>query len=275
MQDYNDAVSYLRDLKSGIKNSNSFYSRFENEDHYKVSSMDIGELKTQVDGISNAQGDMDLVDEINRSLVPFEGYGDNATPEAKRKHEDFINKVTTLWEKYGKDKYDTVEDFYYGEFYTGAGGNVYKAAEEKAKGVAYTTKSGQNITWQSLYDNAVAAEDLANRLNTYSKNSDWDELSKGKDVSSDPDRQSDYDRTKAPQDEPVKMIWYMNAEELIIIANKRLCKQASEETRQIVKMMCDEVLSVCPEFDGLFVPMCQYHGGKCHEMFSCKNKNLS
>jgi thymidylate synthase ThyX len=89
------------------------------------------------------------------------------------------------------------------------------------------------------------------------------------------DRQSDYDRTKAPQDEAVKMIWYMNAEELMIIANKRLCKQASEETRQIVKMMCDEVLSVCPEFDGLLVPMCQHHGGKCHEMFSCKNKNPS
>ena len=89
------------------------------------------------------------------------------------------------------------------------------------------------------------------------------------------DRQNDYDRTKAPQDEPVKMIWYMNAEELMIIANKRLCNQASEETRQIVKMMCDEVLRTCPEFDGLLVPMCQYHGGKCHEMFSCKNKNPS
>ena len=89
------------------------------------------------------------------------------------------------------------------------------------------------------------------------------------------DRQSEYDRNKAPQDESVKMIWYMNAEELMIIANKRLCNQASEETRQIVKMMCDEVLNVCPEFDGLLVPMCQYQGGKCHEMFSCKNKNPS
>ena len=89
------------------------------------------------------------------------------------------------------------------------------------------------------------------------------------------DRQSDYDRNKAPQDESVKMIWYMNAEELMIIANKRLCNQASAETRQIVKMMCDEVLRVCPEFDDLLVPMCQYHGGKCHEMFSCKNKKSS
>ena len=60
----------------------------------------------------------------------------------------------------------------------------------------------------------------------------------------------------------------------MIVANKRLCKQASEETRQIVKMMCNEVLGVCPEFNGLLVSMCQYQGGVCHEMFSCKNKNM-
>lgn len=89
------------------------------------------------------------------------------------------------------------------------------------------------------------------------------------------DRQSDYDRTKAPQDEYVRMIWYMNAEELMVIANKRLCRQASEETTEIVRMMCDEVLKVCPEFEGLLVPMCQYQGGVCHEIFPCKNKNPS
>ena len=87
------------------------------------------------------------------------------------------------------------------------------------------------------------------------------------------DRQSDYDRRKAPQDEPVKMIWYMNAEELMIIANKRLCKQASEETQEMVKMICDEVIRVCPEFEGLLVPMCKYHGGKCHEFYPCKSQN--
>ena len=86
------------------------------------------------------------------------------------------------------------------------------------------------------------------------------------------DRQSDYDRNKAPQDESVKMIWYMNADELMIIANNRLCKQASKETQHLVKMMCDEVMKVCPEFEGLLVPMCQYQGGKCHEIFPCKSK---
>ena len=83
------------------------------------------------------------------------------------------------------------------------------------------------------------------------------------------DRQTDYDRNSAPQNEAVSMIWDINAEELMVIANKRLCKQASEETRQVVQAMCDEVIKVCPEFKGLLVPMCVYHGGKCHEMYPC------
>jgi thymidylate synthase ThyX len=88
------------------------------------------------------------------------------------------------------------------------------------------------------------------------------------------DRQSSYDRKKAPQDATVTMRWSMEAEELMTIANKRLCKQASEETRQVVKMMCEEVLKVCPEFEGLLVPMCVYHNGKCHEMFPCKKGDV-
>ncbi len=81
------------------------------------------------------------------------------------------------------------------------------------------------------------------------------------------DRQSDYDRNSAPQNATVSMIWDMNAEELMVIANKRLCLQASEETRQVVQAMCDEVLKVAPEFDGLLVKQCQY--GRCHEMHPC------
>lgn len=83
------------------------------------------------------------------------------------------------------------------------------------------------------------------------------------------DRQNDYDRTKAPQDEMVTMLWYMNAEELMVIANKRLCNKASKETTETVRKMCDEVEKACPEFKGLLVAMCKYHNGKCHEMFPC------
>lgn len=83
------------------------------------------------------------------------------------------------------------------------------------------------------------------------------------------DRQQEYDRTKAPQDTPVDMIWDLNAEELMVVANKRLCGQADPKTREIVQMICDEAVGHCPEFDGFLVPLCQYHGGVCHEFFPC------
>jgi thymidylate synthase ThyX len=64
------------------------------------------------------------------------------------------------------------------------------------------------------------------------------------------------------------MIWDMNAEELMTIANKRLCKLASKETREVVEQMCEIVTDELPEFVGLLVPNCHY--GKCHEMYPCK-----
>lgn len=82
------------------------------------------------------------------------------------------------------------------------------------------------------------------------------------------DRQSEYDRNSAPQDAPVNMIWSMGGEELITIANKRLCLKASKETREVVKMMCNEVLLYCPEFENELVPMCK-RNGICHEMQPC------
>lgn len=83
------------------------------------------------------------------------------------------------------------------------------------------------------------------------------------------DRQSDYDRTKAPQDAPVDMCWFMNAEELMVICNKRLCKQASPETRKVIEAIRDAVLETNPEFEDLLVPMCYFRGGVCTEFFPC------
>lgn len=83
------------------------------------------------------------------------------------------------------------------------------------------------------------------------------------------DRQSAYDRNNAPQSAPVDMIWDMNGEELMVIANKRLCMQASPETRMVVEEMCNLVSEFCPEFKPFLVPMCVYHGGVCREMKPC------
>lgn len=87
------------------------------------------------------------------------------------------------------------------------------------------------------------------------------------------DRQSAYDRNFAQQNGTVCMIWDMNAEELMTIANKRLCAQASLETREVVQKMCDLVVERMPEFRGLLVPMCKYNGGVCHEMKPCGGNN--
>lgn len=83
------------------------------------------------------------------------------------------------------------------------------------------------------------------------------------------DRQNDFDRNTAPQNTPVNMIYDVNAEELMTIANKRLCGCASKETQQVVQMMCDEAIKVCPEIKEFLVPMCVHHGGVCHEMYPC------
>ncbi len=65
------------------------------------------------------------------------------------------------------------------------------------------------------------------------------------------DRQDEYDRNAARQDAPVDMIWYMNAEELMTIAEKRICKLAAKE------------------FEGLLEPHCTKYGD-CPEMKPCE-----
>lgn len=83
------------------------------------------------------------------------------------------------------------------------------------------------------------------------------------------DRQDAMDGDKASRDTPVNMILDVNAEELMVIANKRLCMKSAFNTRYVVSSMCDLVEKLCPEFAGLLVPMCQYNGGVCHEMHPC------
>lgn len=77
-------------------------------------------------------------------------------------------------------------------------------------------------------------------------------------------------RDELKQGELVSHIMSVNAQELVFMTHKRLCKQASLETRQVMKMIVDEVIKVCPEMKSVLVPLCAYRNGKCTEMFSCK-----
>lgn len=87
------------------------------------------------------------------------------------------------------------------------------------------------------------------------------------------DRQSEYNRNAARQDAPVDMIWCMNAEELLTIAEKRLCHLAAKETRDVAKEICALVIAQCPEFAGLLTPPC-VQALVCREMNPCKYENI-
>lgn len=88
------------------------------------------------------------------------------------------------------------------------------------------------------------------------------------------DRQTEYDRTKAPQDSPVDMIWDVNGEELLTICNKRLCYKASKETRDVVYKMTQLVAETNPEFVPFMVPMCFHMNMSCPEFEPCGMYNV-
>ena len=64
----------------------------------------------------------------------------------------------------------------------------------------------------------------------------------------------------------------VNAQELIFMAHKRLCKQASKETREVMQQIVKQVVAVAPYMKEVLVPLCAYRNGKCDEMFSCKGE---
>lgn len=76
-------------------------------------------------------------------------------------------------------------------------------------------------------------------------------------------------RSAKPQGEKVSHIMSINAQELIHMAHKRLCRQASPETRAVMKKIVKEVVKVAPYMEDVLVTLCHYRGGRCSEMFPC------
>ena len=82
------------------------------------------------------------------------------------------------------------------------------------------------------------------------------------------DRQSAYDRTKAPQDAPVTHVMDVNAAALMQICRMRLCGKAAPETRAVAEAIRDAIYAASPEFEGLLAPTCERYG-VCDEMRPC------
>ena len=75
-------------------------------------------------------------------------------------------------------------------------------------------------------------------------------------------------RDELPQNAPVDHTIRVNAQALIAISRKRLCSQASPETRAVWKAVIEAVRKVEPELASVCVPECVYRGF-CPEMKSC------
>lgn len=83
------------------------------------------------------------------------------------------------------------------------------------------------------------------------------------------DRQDNYDRETAPQGAMVSHMMYINAQELMAMSRRRLCNQASDYTRAVMKEICRLVEQSCPYMVGALEPMCAYRGGRCEEFYCC------
>jgi hypothetical protein len=76
------------------------------------------------------------------------------------------------------------------------------------------------------------------------------------------------DREELSQDEPVDFDGYANAQHLIDTMRKRLCFQASPETRTLAEDLKEALTIQCPELAEVLVPNCIYRCG-CPEFESC------
>ena len=76
------------------------------------------------------------------------------------------------------------------------------------------------------------------------------------------------DRNKLPQDAPVRLEMWANAQAMINISRKRLCSCASKETREIWNMVLDELMKIDEPLHDCCVPECLYRG-HCPEYKGC------
>ena len=76
------------------------------------------------------------------------------------------------------------------------------------------------------------------------------------------------DRTKLPQDAPVDFTGEANVQHLIDTMRKRLCRQASPETRRYAEDLKRELHDLQPEVSDALCPNCVYRCG-CPEISPC------
>lgn len=77
------------------------------------------------------------------------------------------------------------------------------------------------------------------------------------------------DRNTRKQTDPVNFMLSCNAQALINISRKRLCRQADAETRKVWSEVVEKIAEIEPIVAHFCVPNCVYCGGRCPEIQCC------
>ena len=68
---------------------------------------------------------------------------------------------------------------------------------------------------------------------------------------------------------PVNHGMFINAQELINMARKRLCSKTHKETRKVMEAIKKEMENIDPDLSNFMVVECEYRNGYCPELKSC------
>ena len=169
------SISEIIRGQNSLMEMSKYYSQWENEEQYKAATMSTDALKGKLDEQERliAEKEAELKDLQSRKTVASYAHGGGGytggSPYGARFQDPNISGTSDIDKEILR---------------------VQQELEALKNPIAYTTKGGQNVTWQMLYDNKYAAEDLETRYSEYSQAADWDEMSKG--IETADDTLSDY-----------------------------------------------------------------------------------
>ena len=186
---YNSVMDYLNgfggmtdELRAAYDQNAEYFNKWDTQEAYDISQMSADELRAQMDRIGAAGDDLAIVNDLlaSNNLPVFNMPDAAGSPE----YDMVMQDREYIANKYGitfSDDYEANREQLEA---------LAAQLEEMDSPVAYTTKDGQNVTWQMLLDNRAAAEDLQKRLEEYSQNADWEEKSQM--IMQQSDTDSDY-----------------------------------------------------------------------------------
>lgn len=186
---YSEVMGYLNgfggmvdDLRIAYDQNAEYFGQWDTHEAYDISQMSADELRAQMDSIGAAGDDLAIVNDLlaSNNLPVFNMPDAAGSPE----YDMVMQDREYIANKYGitfSDDYEANREQLEA---------LAAQLEEMDSPVAYTTKDGQNVTWQMLLDSRAAAEDLQKRLEEYSQNADWEEKSQM--IMQQSDTDSDY-----------------------------------------------------------------------------------